>query len=338
MSQNASFSQSKKKQIEALNLKIDSMNQVLTKEQNAHKISIGSLQSQESKSKLKVDSLTKEIKSIEKQISTKQNDKQIIESEISRLKMGIENKRDSLTRLTIKENKTQINFKTVEIGNQTWMAENLNVSTFRNGDIIPEAKTAGEWERAGSESKPAWCYYNNDPENGKKYGKLYNGFAVNDPRGLAPEGWHIPSEEEWNNLEKKYAGNELKSEKDWKVVDIYVDCKNCLNWKDRYNQKNTCSVCKGSTRTKKKVSGNGNNLSGFSGKPSGYVLIDGLFYSLGYSGYYWCSENIEIDNMNELPYIMLSGDGRYPDGAYGGYLQRYFSSKKDGFSVRCIKD
>ena len=72
-------------------------------------------------------------------------------------------------------------YKTVTIGEQTWMAENLNVSKFRNGDEIPEAKTNEEWIKAGNEGKPAWCYYENIPANGEKYGKLYNWYAVTDP-------------------------------------------------------------------------------------------------------------------------------------------------------------
>ncbi|MCX6144757.1 MAG: S41 family peptidase [Ignavibacteriales bacterium] len=95
----------------------------------------------------------------------------------------------------------QSTVKSVKIGNQVWMAENLSVSRFRNGDPIPEAKTNEEWARAGREEKPAWCHYNNDPENGKTYGKLYNWYAVNDRRGLAPEGWHIPTIDEFDTLE-----------------------------------------------------------------------------------------------------------------------------------------
>lgn len=86
--------------------------------------------------------------------------------------------------------------KSIKIGNQTWMTENLNVDNFQNGDIIPEAKTTEEWEQAGKRQQPVWCYYDYDINNGKKYGKLYNWYAVNDPRGLAPKGWHIPSDEE----------------------------------------------------------------------------------------------------------------------------------------------
>ena len=76
----------------------------------------------------------------------------------------------------------------VTIGTQVWMTKNLDVATFRNGDPIPEATTEGDWKAYASAEEAAWCYYDNDPKNGKKYGKLYNWYAVNDPRGLAPNG------------------------------------------------------------------------------------------------------------------------------------------------------
>ena len=79
-------------------------------------------------------------------------------------------------------------YKTVKIGGQEWMAENLNVSKFRNGDIIPHAKSNAEWKAAGEKKQPAWCYYENDPSNGVKYGKLYNWYAVRDPRGVGTTG------------------------------------------------------------------------------------------------------------------------------------------------------
>jgi len=90
--------------------------------------------------------------------------------------------------------------KTIQIGTQVWMVENLNVDRFRNGDLIPEARTNEAWQKAGNNGQPAWCYYDNDPKNGVTYGKLYNWYAVNDPRGLAPKGFHVPSDAEWTVL------------------------------------------------------------------------------------------------------------------------------------------
>ena len=77
-----------------------------------------------------------------------------------------------------------------------WSTSNLDVSTFRNGDPIPESKTDQEWFEAGVTEQPTWGWASNDPEGRKKYGKLYNHYAVADPRGLAPEGWRIPSYDE----------------------------------------------------------------------------------------------------------------------------------------------
>ena len=108
--------------------------------------------------------------------------------------------------------------QTINIDKQVWMKENLTLDRFRNGDLIPEVKTSKEWEKAGDNLEPAWCYYDNDSINGEKYGKLYNWFALNDPRGLAPEGWHIPSDEEWTKLIHELgvndAGTKLKSKED----------------------------------------------------------------------------------------------------------------------------
>jgi uncharacterized protein (TIGR02145 family) len=116
-------------------------------------------------------------------------------------------------------------FNQVKIGRHVWMAENLNVDKFRNGDPIPQAKTLEEWDSAREKKQPAWCYYNNEPANGMKYGKLYNWYAVNDERGLAPEGWHIPSDAEWTILTnflggEKVAGKKLKSTTGWEG---YID-------------------------------------------------------------------------------------------------------------------
>lgn len=107
----------------------------------------------------------------------------------------------------VTNNKTTSNesavYKEVPIGKQVWMSENLNTDKFRNGDSIPHAKSNEEWVKAGKNKQPAWCYYNNDPKNAMKYGKLYNWYAVNDSRNMTPIGWHIPSDAEWTEVEKQ---------------------------------------------------------------------------------------------------------------------------------------
>lgn len=87
-----------------------------------------------------------------------------------------------------------------EIDSQKWMRLNLQTSFFRNGELIKQAKTESEWLWATENKVPAWCYYNQDPANGPKYGYLYNWYAINDPRGLAPKGWKIPSQQEYQKL------------------------------------------------------------------------------------------------------------------------------------------
>lgn len=99
-------------------------------------------------------------------------------------------------------------YQEIQIGNQIWMTENLKEDKFRNGDAILQAKTENEWLEAGRKRQPAWAYYDFDPENEELYGKLYNWFAVNDPRGLAPKGWHIPSKEDWIHLTDHFGGAE----------------------------------------------------------------------------------------------------------------------------------
>lgn len=155
-------------------------------------------------------------------------------------------------------------YKTETIGVQVWMTENLNSSLFRNGDAIPEAKTYEEWEKAGEEGKPAWCYYENIAENGKQYGKLYNWYAVNDARGLAPQGWHIPSDEEWTMLAKQLGGEEAATTK----------LKSITGWEENKNS---------------------TNESGFNGLPSGIRNMDGEFDEMGFYGYWWSATQEDAD-------------------------------------------
>jgi uncharacterized protein (TIGR02145 family) len=149
-------------------------------------------------------------------------------------------------------------YKTVVIGTQTWMAENLNVATFRNGDPIPEEQYDVKWIRAREFAKPAWCYYNKDTTKGRIYGKLYSWAAVSDPRGLAPEGWHIPTDEDWTILSDYLGGDEVAGKK----------MKSNNGWLEN---------------------GNGTNTCGFLGLPGGGRFGNGEFNNFGYYGWWWSS-------------------------------------------------
>lgn len=163
----------------------------------------------------------------------------------------------------------------VMIGTQAWAVANLNVMTFRNGDTIPEARTNKEWVAAGEAKKPAWCYYNNDPAMGQKYGRLYNWYAVNDPRELAPAGWSLSTDEDWAKLTyyltgKDAAGTKLKSTTGWKDGD------------------------------------NGTNESGFTGYPGGYRVENGIFKNFGSTGIWWtATENNSLSAYDH--YLFLGG-------------------------------
>jgi len=112
---------------------------------------------------------------------------------------------------------------TIKIGNQIWMTKNLFENHFRNGDLIPYARTEDEWEKAGNEGMPAWCYYENKPENGMEYGKLYNWYAVNDPRGLAPEGWHVPNKRDFKTLLSNFNDDECEDGNDEGAYDTLIE-------------------------------------------------------------------------------------------------------------------
>jgi len=97
-------------------------------------------------------------------------------------------------------------YRAVPVKGQLWMTQNLNVSHYRNGDPIRHALTPAEWADAAAKKQGAWCYYRNSAGNKIKYGKLYNWYAVNDPRGLSPKGWRIPSDKDWEHLDGAFGG------------------------------------------------------------------------------------------------------------------------------------
>lgn len=161
--------------------------------------------------------------------------------------------------------------KEVSIGTQIWMAENLNVDKFRNGDLIPNAKTDEEWEKAGKNGRPAWCYFNNSGLKGEKYGKLYNWYAVNDPRGLAPKGWHVPNSNEWNLLAEYCDASEAAT-----------ILKSTSGWNDNKN---------------------GTDEVGFSALPGGTRGSFGDFYPGGWA-YFWSSTEF---SPKDASYLLLTG-------------------------------
>lgn len=186
-------------------------------------------------------------------------------------------------------------FENVQIGNQTWMKKNLNVTKYRNGDLIPQVTDPTQWKNL---TTGAWCYYNNDSANGDVYGKLYNWYAVNDTRGLAPVGYHIPSNTDWTNLidflggQYTTAGSLLKEE-------------GTTHW----TSPNT-----GAT-----------NSSGFTGLPGGSrFYYNGTFQSIQEWCYFWSSSSTNSRQLTYSTTIFQGATSSFP--------------KANGFSVRCLKD
>jgi len=192
----------------------------------------------------------------------------------------------------------------VKIGEQEWMPENLNMDHFQNGDIIQEAKTKLEWEKAGKNKQPAWCYYDNNSSNGEKYGKLYNFYAVIDSRGLAPSGWHVPTDAEWTVLTDYSGANDHKGTEG-----------DALKSKSGWNDK------------RDGTSGNGTDTYGWLGLPGGIRFFHGDFDNVGNGGGWWSSSE------NATYYAWF----RYLDYS-NDYLYRDHYNKEVGFSVRCLRD
>jgi len=92
-------------------------------------------------------------------------------------------------------------YNTIKIGKQVWTVQNLNVERYRNGDLIPQIKDENKLQNT---TTGAWCYFWNNKEKDKLFGKLYNWYAVTDPRGLTPKGWHIPNDNEWLELKHSF--------------------------------------------------------------------------------------------------------------------------------------
>jgi uncharacterized protein (TIGR02145 family) len=188
-------------------------------------------------------------------------------------------------------------YPTVSICCQSWMTKNLDVSTYRNGDAIPKVTNDAAWAAL---TTGAYCYYNNDSTTyAAIYGKMYNWYAVNDPRGLAPEGWHIPTDFEWTNL-GNCLGGDLVAGGPMKEIGT-----------SHWTTPNT-----GAT-----------NLSGFNGLPGGYRWPDGSFHDIGSYSIWWSSTDTDLD-YPWVRYIVHNFDD----------LVRIDYEKPSGSYVRCVKD
>lgn len=160
-----------------------------------------------------------------------------------------------------------------QIGNQLWCKYNLSTDTFRNGDSIFHAINNREWRYASENRIPAWCYWNNDSIFNNTYGKLYNWYAIADPRSIFPVGWKIPTMEDWNEMIATLGGKKASAKK-------MVNKKWIGEW--------------------------GNNESGFNAFPSGMRTMD-TFVHNGHTAIWWL--NTSEDDKRSVSYLL---NGKFP--------------------------
>lgn len=192
-------------------------------------------------------------------------------------------------------------YKTIVIGTQEWMAENLSTSVYRNGDVIATGLSTSQWTNT---VQGAWAYFQNDASKNCPFGKLYNWYACVDARELCPTGWHVPTDADWTVLSDYLGGEAIAGGK-----------------------MKTLGMSDSVTGLWSAPNSGATNSSGFSGIPGGYRLLQGPYSNLEFIGYYWSSSD----------FVTLSAYYRYI--IYDDVdLTRATGGKGNGFSVRCLRD
>jgi len=198
--------------------------------------------------------------------------------------------------------------ETVTIGNQVWMVKNLSVDRYRNGDPIPQVTNAVAW---GSLTTGAWCWYNNDSATyAEKYGRLYNWYAVNDPRGLAPVGYRVASNSDWSKLTKFLSPT------------ADTTCTNCFPSSTAGGALKDAGIINWASPNT-----GGTNVTGFTALPGGDRNSAGVFNYVRSYGSFWTSTSFQPSTA--LFRYLFSGSAS---------IANNFDDKRVGYSVRCIKE
>ncbi len=196
-------------------------------------------------------------------------------------------------------------YKTVKIGTQLWLSENLKTLHYNNGDLITNIKDNAIWSM---EMEGARCYLDNDSvKNASVFGALYNWFAVSDPRRICPVGWHVPSNEDWNLLEiflDNTVDTSSQSDRGTIIGELLKDT-------SRYFWKN----------------GKGSNNSGFSALPGGFRYADGNHPQIYNYGFWWATNG---DAFQQALRRSLSDESNT--------INSGFRPTRNAYSVRCISD
>jgi len=201
-------------------------------------------------------------------------------------------------------------YQTVTIGSQVWMMENLKVTHYRNGDPIPNVIDLGEW--AGL-STGAYCNYDNDTTIASIYGRLYNWYAIDDGRNIAPEGWHVATEEEWQQLEVSIG-----------ISPVTADSlgRHGIDEGGKLKEADTTHWLSPNTGA--------TNESGFTALPGGCRDVSADFLALYECSFFWSSEECDGTLLDRALYRTMWYDESYI------CCDPYY--KESGFSVRCVRD
>lgn len=201
-------------------------------------------------------------------------------------------------------------YSEVKIGEQIWMSENLKEKTFSNGDVIKQAKSFLEWKNLCKQKKPAWCFNNFKEGNDI----LYNWFAINDDRGIAPKDYRMSNLNDW-----KVLGETLENE--FKDIKKYIEEDNYIKIQEIESR---IAIALASKEDWFEVYDN-NNSSNFNALPFGYLNSDGIFSSKNMSTFFWTREGGTI---------FLGNDGGF---IFSINTDSYYTEWNEGYSVRCIK-
>jgi len=208
-------------------------------------------------------------------------------------------------------------YTTVIIGDQEWMAENLRVTQYNNGDRIPSGLSDEEW---GNTTEGAYTYWDKDPAMLEAYGVLYNWYAVNDSRNICPSGWHVASDYEWNQLSEY-------------LIDKYdvITSKNVGDYLKSCRQEGSPLGGDCDTQEHPRWTGHATHYGmdefGFSALPGGMREANGNYTAVGYGGFFWSANEITNDEAIAFGFIYDSGELEMGGDVYN-----------NGFCVRCVKD
>ncbi|MEI9933806.1 MAG: fibrobacter succinogenes major paralogous domain-containing protein [Ferruginibacter sp.] len=210
-------------------------------------------------------------------------------------------------------------YHTITIGKQTWMLENLKTTHYRNGTAIPNVTDSAQWSDLYlyDTAANAYCDYNNDTANGSIYGHLYNWYAVNNPAGLCPAGWHVPTDSEWTVLSTYLGGDSIAG----------GAMKDTILWQSPSDS--IAGLAIKDTTLLQRPNAESTNSSGFSGLPGGSREEFGSFgeFGIGHVGCWWSSSEYSTNEALAC--------GLYFNF---GFIDRGYDLKGGGHSIRCLKN